>query len=167
MARFLKDPLTHFVLLGAAIFAFFAFLDEESGVDERQIVIPEAEIDGLWGAMSMIYGRAPTQEEIEQLIEPRIREEVLYREALALELDPVLETPLHRRVEGQLPDEAVRTGPGDRDVGKQLATHHGEALPELVLAERAGRDPASLRSASLRHPGRHPNKSNTLRQSVG
>ncbi|NIW24583.1 MAG: hypothetical protein GWN29_08475, partial [Gammaproteobacteria bacterium] len=87
MAKFLKDPLAHFVLLGAAIFAFFALTDEESGVGERQIVIPEAEIDGLWGAMSMIYGRAPTQEEIEQLIEPRIREEVLYREALALELD--------------------------------------------------------------------------------
>ncbi len=86
LAKFLKDPLVHFVLLGAAIFGFFAFYEDDSGADERQIVIPEAEIDGLWGAMSMIYGRAPTEAEIQQLIEPRIREEVLYREALALEL---------------------------------------------------------------------------------
>ena len=75
------------MLLGAAIFGFFALLEDDPGADERQIVIPEAEIDGLWGAMSMLYGRAPTEEEIEQLVEPRIREEVLYREALALELD--------------------------------------------------------------------------------
>ncbi len=87
MTKFLKDPLAHFVLLGAAIFAVFAFMEEDPGGDERQILIPEAEIDGLWGAMSMIYGRAPTEDEIEQLIEPRIREEVLYREALALGLD--------------------------------------------------------------------------------
>ncbi len=87
MAKLLKDPLVHFVLLGAAIFGLFALLEDEPGADERRIVIPEAEIDGLWGAMSMIYGRAPTEAEIEQLIEPRIREEVLYREALALGLD--------------------------------------------------------------------------------
>ena len=87
MAKFLKDPLVHFVLLGAAIFAVFAVLENESGTDERRIVIPEAEIDGLWGAMSMLYGRAPTEADIAQLIEPRIREEVLYREALALGLD--------------------------------------------------------------------------------
>lgn len=87
LAKFLKDPLTHFVLLGAAIFGAFALLEDEPGNDERQILIPEAEIEGLWGAMSMIYGRAPTEDEIEQLIEPRIREEVLYREAVALGLD--------------------------------------------------------------------------------
>jgi hypothetical protein len=87
LTKFLKDPLAHFVLLGAAIFVAFALLEDEPGADERQIVIPEAEIDGLWGAMSMIYGRAPSEAEIEQLIEPRIREEVLYREALALGLD--------------------------------------------------------------------------------
>ena len=87
MARFLKDPLTHFVLIGAAIFGLFGLLEDEPAADDRQIVIPEAEIDGLWGAMSMIYGRAPTEADIEQLLEPRIREEVLYREALALGLD--------------------------------------------------------------------------------
>lgn len=86
MARFLKDPLVHFVLLGAAIFGLFAVLEDDSGTEERRIAIPEAEIDGLWGAMSMLYGRAPTEADIEQLIEPRIREEVLYREALALGL---------------------------------------------------------------------------------
>jgi len=87
LARFLKDPLVHFVLLGAAIFGLFAVLEDDPGADERRIVIPEAEIDGLWGAMSMLYGRAPTEDDIAQLIEPRIREEVLYREALALGLD--------------------------------------------------------------------------------
>jgi len=87
VAKFLKDPLVHFVALGAAIFAIFALLETEPGAGDRRIVIPAVEIDGLWGAMSMLYGRAPTEDDIALLIEPRIREEVLYREALALGLD--------------------------------------------------------------------------------
>lgn len=86
MARLLKDPLVHFVLLGAAIFWLFAWLDEDARNDQR-IVVPEAEIASLWQAMSMLSGTGPTETELRQLVEPRIREEVLYREALALGLD--------------------------------------------------------------------------------
>jgi peptidyl-prolyl cis-trans isomerase C len=86
LLRLLKDPLVHFVLLGAAIFAFFAVIQDDARNDQR-IVVTEAEIDGLWQAMSMLNGEAPTEAEIRQLVEPRIREEVLYREALALGLD--------------------------------------------------------------------------------
>lgn len=86
MARLLKDPLVHFVLLGAAIFWLFARLDEGARNDQR-IVVPQAEVASLWQAMSMLSGTAPTEADLRQLVEPRIREEVLYREALALGLD--------------------------------------------------------------------------------
>lgn len=76
----------HFVLLGAAIFGYFAVIEDAARNDQR-IVVTEAEISGLWQAMSMLYAEAPTEADIRQLVEPRIREEVLYREALALGLD--------------------------------------------------------------------------------
>jgi parvulin-like peptidyl-prolyl isomerase len=86
LASLLKDPLVHFVLLGAAIFGLFAVL-EDGARDDRRIVVTAAEVDSLWQAMSVLYGEAPTEADIRQLVEPRIREEVLYREALALGLD--------------------------------------------------------------------------------
>lgn len=87
MSKLLKDPLVHFVLIGAAIFAGFALRDQFSSNDPRRIVVTEAEVESLWQAMSMLSGQAPTEADIRQIVEPRIREEVLYREALALGLD--------------------------------------------------------------------------------
>jgi parvulin-like peptidyl-prolyl isomerase len=87
VSKLLKDPLVHFVLIGAAIFAGFALRDQVSSNDPRRIVVTEAEVESLWQAMSMLSGQAPTEADIRQIVEPRIREEVLYREALALGLD--------------------------------------------------------------------------------
>jgi peptidyl-prolyl cis-trans isomerase C len=87
LTRILKDPLLHFVLIGAAIFVFFRFADEPQEPDGRHIVVTEIEIASLSQALSMLSGQVPGEEEIRQLVEPRIREEILYREALALGLD--------------------------------------------------------------------------------
>ncbi|HSG64300.1 MAG TPA: peptidylprolyl isomerase [Gammaproteobacteria bacterium] len=87
MPKLLRDPLVHFMLIGAVIFVVFALRDEASSGPSRRIVVTEAEVESLWQAMSMLYGQAPTEADIRQLLEPRIREEVLYREALALGLD--------------------------------------------------------------------------------
>jgi hypothetical protein len=87
LARILKDPLLHFVLIGAAIFAFFGIAGEEPESGARRIVVTEPEIASLSQTLAMLSGQAPGEDDLRQLIEPRIREEVLYREALALGLD--------------------------------------------------------------------------------
>lgn len=86
MPRIFKDPLVHFLLIGAAIFALSSWRSG-SGQDERRVVVPEAEVAGLWQAMTMISGAAPSEADLRALVEPRIREEILYREALRLGLD--------------------------------------------------------------------------------
>jgi hypothetical protein len=87
LSGWLRAPLVHFIVLGAAIFGFFAVLDRASPDESRRIVVSEAEIASLWQAMAMLNGQPPTEAELYQLVEPMIREEVLYREALALGLD--------------------------------------------------------------------------------
>jgi peptidyl-prolyl cis-trans isomerase C len=84
--RLLRDPLLHFALLGAAIFAVFA-LRGEPDADGRRIVVGAGDVTNLVQAMAMLYGRPPTEAEILALVEPTIREEILYREALVLGLD--------------------------------------------------------------------------------
>jgi len=87
LAKLLKDPLLHFVLIGAAIFAFFRVAGDDPAASARRIVVTEEEVASLTQALAMLAGRAPGEDDLRQLIEPRIREEVLYREALALGLD--------------------------------------------------------------------------------
>jgi peptidyl-prolyl cis-trans isomerase C len=87
VARILKDPLLHFMLIGAGIFVFFRIVGDDSAAAGRRIVVPEEEIGSLAQTLAMLSGEPPGEADLRQLVEPRIREEVLYREALALGLD--------------------------------------------------------------------------------
>jgi len=86
--RFLRDPLLHFVILGAALFSIYALAAGVfSSDDVRRIEIGESEIELLAGSFERQWGRPPTPEEFRGVIRARVREEVLYRKALALGLD--------------------------------------------------------------------------------
>ena len=52
-----------------------------------QIIFTEAKIDRLINMWERKWQRLPTQQELQGLIEQQVREEVLYREALAMGLD--------------------------------------------------------------------------------
>jgi hypothetical protein len=85
MPKILKDPLLHFLLIGACLFALSALRQGEGGTG--RIVISAAEVQKLRRAAELTQGRKLTHEELAALIEPTIQQEVLYREALALGLD--------------------------------------------------------------------------------
>lgn len=87
MARFFKDPLVHFLLIGGVLFAVSAWRGETIGSGREQIVITAEQIEQARAAATLLQGRPLTVEELRELLEPAIREEVLYREALALGLD--------------------------------------------------------------------------------
>jgi hypothetical protein len=82
----LKDPLVHFLLIGAAMFALFLWRGEAGG-DAERIVVPAERVQQVSQTAAVVQGRQPSRAELEQLVEPVIREEIYYREALALGLD--------------------------------------------------------------------------------
>jgi peptidyl-prolyl cis-trans isomerase C len=85
--RWLKDPLFHFLLIGAGIFILYGWQADDDAVRPDQIVFTEARIDQLINLWERKWQRLPTQRELQGLIEQQIREEVFYREALAMGLD--------------------------------------------------------------------------------
>ena len=87
MRRLLKDPLVHFLLVGASLFALSAWRGEWIRGGRERIVISADQVAQVRSAAELLKGRAPTDDELAALIEPTIRDEVLYREALALKLD--------------------------------------------------------------------------------
>jgi peptidyl-prolyl cis-trans isomerase C len=88
-ARWLREPLLHFLLLGAALFAISRVLNPSAGkpTPSRQIVLTLDDVRQLQIGFAARWERSPSRQEMLSLIENRIREEVLYREGLALGLD--------------------------------------------------------------------------------
>jgi hypothetical protein len=87
MSRVLKDPLVHFLLIGATLFALAAWRGEWIRSGRERIVIGAEQVAQARDAAELLEGRALGDDEVAALLEPTIRDEVLYREALALRLD--------------------------------------------------------------------------------
>jgi hypothetical protein len=123
MRRWLREPLLHFLLLGLAIFgAFQVFAPDERG--QSSIVVTQGVIDGQVAAFSRTWLRPPTQQEIDELVREYVREEVYYREGMALGLDrddTVIRRRLQQKVEFIAEAAGVAAGPTDDQLRAHLA----------------------------------------------
>jgi len=63
--KFLKEPLLHFVLIGAAFFGLFSIVNPGDDVREtdNKIVVPAGRIEQLAKIYAKTWQRPPTQEE--------------------------------------------------------------------------------------------------------
>jgi len=89
LKRLLREPLLHFVLVGVALFAIYRVLHSNAAgsSDSKKIVLTADDLDQI-SLMWRAQGRSSlSQEQLESLLDSKIREEVLYREALTLGLD--------------------------------------------------------------------------------
>jgi len=89
MRRILREPLLHFLLLGAALFGFYHYASRGAGGAEpsHEIQLTVDDLTQLDLYFESQWRRPPTAEELGRLVENKIQEEVLYREALAMGLD--------------------------------------------------------------------------------
>jgi hypothetical protein len=87
--RWLREPLVHFLLIGAALFAIYAYMHRgRLGIESsRQIIVSLDELRQMDLYFVSQWHRQPTPEEFNAMVEDKVREEVLYREALAMGLD--------------------------------------------------------------------------------
>lgn len=88
--RLLREPLLHFLSLGALLFAAYAVFEPRFGAATsapREIRLTQDELLQLAAGFQAQWRRQPTVQEFSALAEDRVRQEVLYREALALGLD--------------------------------------------------------------------------------
>lgn len=98
MKKWLNEPLLHFLVIGALVFIVFSVVNnEEISLDGKKIVVSAGDIERLNANWSKKWNRLPTEDELEGLVDSYIREEVYYREALALGLDQD-DTVLRRRL---------------------------------------------------------------------
>jgi len=87
--RWLREPLVHFLLIGIAVFAIYAYMNRGRGGFEssRQITVTLEELQQMDMYFVSQWHRQPTPAELQTMVEDKVREEVLYREAMAMNLD--------------------------------------------------------------------------------
>jgi hypothetical protein len=89
MKRLLREPLIHFLLIGAALFAAYCYLQpaRSAAPSSQEIQLSVDELGQLAALFQSQWRRDPTTEEFGRLVELKVQSEVLYREGLALGLD--------------------------------------------------------------------------------
>ncbi|HYU54466.1 MAG TPA: peptidylprolyl isomerase [Gemmatimonadaceae bacterium] len=89
MKRLLREPLLHFLLIGAGLFALFHHMrpQRDTSPTSGQIQFSLDELSQLALLFQSQWRRKPTVDELDRLVENKVQQEVLYREALAMGLD--------------------------------------------------------------------------------
>lgn len=87
--RWLREPLLHFLLLGGALFVGYGFFERGFGGAEasKQILLTPDDVLTMGTYFQSQWRRMPTPEEFGRLVENKVQEEILYREAVAMGLD--------------------------------------------------------------------------------
>jgi len=115
----LRQPLFQFLVLGLILFGLYAVFGEKQETESKEIVISSQQIELLASMWEKQWRRPPTPQELNGLVQSFIREEVLYREALAMGLDRddmVVRRRLAQKIEFLAQDLATQGEPGDAEL---------------------------------------------------
>ena len=125
-AAWLREPLLHFLLIGAALFLLFHFLSGGKSDAPREIVVGEARVEALAENFARTWMRPPTAQELKGLVDDYVAEEVYYREAIAMGLDrddTVIRRRLRQKMEFISEDLASAVQPTDAQLQQYLEQH--------------------------------------------
>jgi hypothetical protein len=167
LALLLREPVLHFLLVGALLFAAYDRLAPQAEPDAR-IVVTQALVDGLALEYSARWSRPASPQELAAMVDAWVRDEILYREGVALGFDrddPVIKRRVRQKLEVVAEEQLARDVPTDAELAAYLeknakrfelpgvvgfeqiylgaAATAGEVAAALAAARR-GADPARL-----------------------
>ena len=152
LRRVLADPLPHFLLIGTIVFGAVDWWSTD--VDRRDVVvISEGQVQRLAESFERRWMRPPNRDELSRQLEEHIRDELLYREALALGLDrndPIVRRRMAQKLEF-LALEITPREPTGTDLEGYFHDNPGLfRTPPLYSFQQIFFDPAATGSADAR-----------------
>ncbi|MCP4691706.1 MAG: hypothetical protein GY859_26905 [Desulfobacterales bacterium] len=141
LKEWLKEPLIHFLVLGSALFLLFHLMGDEGARDSDRIVVTQGRIENLKKSFKKRWLRPPAEAELKGLVEDHIKEEVLYREALAMGLDKddtVVRRRMRQKMRFLFEDVAARAEPAEEELQAYL-DENAARTASSSFAGRAGR----------------------------
>jgi hypothetical protein len=120
MLKILREPLFHFLILGAVFFLVYYWLNpSDQSSSNNQIQVSQNDIDRFTQIFQKQWNRKPTRQEMDGLVRAHLKEEILYREALALGLekdDTIVRRRLAQKMEFLITDVVVPSEVEDKEL---------------------------------------------------
>lgn len=123
LADLLREPMLRFLAIGLGLFVAHGLV-APAATDGRDIVVSQARVDGLVRQYQATWHRPPTPDELAGLVDAYVRDEVLYREGVALGLDsddPVIQRRIRQKMEVAAEERLDQAEPGDAELEAYLA----------------------------------------------
>ena len=129
MKNVIREPLLHFLLIGASLFAVFGLVnDGMPGRSDNQVVVSAGRIEQLEKIFTKTWQRQPTTNELKGLIDDFVLEEIYYRQAVAMGIDrddTVIRRRLRQKIEFLTDDLAAASVATDEELATYLAANSG------------------------------------------
>jgi hypothetical protein len=138
MKKILKEPLIYFFVLGFVVFGLHSFLNREKkdSSDPFAVEVTSSDIEWIRSSWEASMKRQPTQQELQGLINRFIRDEILHREALAMDLDDrdlVIQRRLVQKLTFVFEDLAESIEPTDDELKNYLLENQEKyRIPEMI-----------------------------------
>jgi len=120
----LREPLTHFLVLGILIFAVSHWLESRS--QRYVITIAPGDLTRIENSYVQQYGANPTPAQLRTMVDNTVREEIYLREALALGLDKddeIVRRRLAQKYQFLQADMATPRQPSQAELRRWFDTH--------------------------------------------
>lgn len=148
-----KEPLIHFLGGALLVFGFFWASGTDRDPADYAIAIDETDIARLEAGWAQNFRRAPTEAELDGLINQHIAEEIYYREALRLGLDkndPVIRRRLFTKMRFLDAQDTARAEPSEAELKRWVEDNAARyAVPaaydfeQIYLGQNAAPETAS------------------------
>ncbi len=125
MRRLLREPLFHFLVLGALLFVLYGWADRDAFQAPDEVVVDQARVDALATQFERVWQRQPNKAELQGLVDHWVREEIIFREGLSAGMERDDEVVRRRVVQKMsfLTDGMAADVPSEADLQAWLRDH--------------------------------------------
>jgi hypothetical protein len=119
ITQLLREPLLHFLVIGAALFAAYAWQSRGGDAASPEVRLAESDVRWLKETFALEHQREPSETELQGLVRGFVKEEMLARQAQDLGLDKddiVVRRRLAQKMTFLLQDESARAEPSEDEL---------------------------------------------------
>jgi hypothetical protein len=134
--RLLREPLVHFLILGAMLFLGYQW---KGSAGSHRIVVTSGEVEHLASGFVRTWQRPPSEAELKGLVDDYVKEEIATREAVNMGLDQndtIIRRRLRQKLEFLADEGANSSPPTDAELQAWLDKHPDSYRAEPQIAFR-------------------------------
>jgi hypothetical protein len=121
LLRILKEPLIHFLLIGASLFFIYSLVNNTAPQDNNKVYVSKNQLNKIYDVWVDKTGKTPKKMQKKKLVDEYIQQEILFKEAIAKGLDKndhVIRKHLAKKMKFVFDDNIVLKDATDEELKK-------------------------------------------------